>query len=87
MFKVRFSIEAIKSLKKLDPSVSRMLVHWIEKNLEGVENPRLKGKGLSHDKKEIWRYRVGQYRLLTKISAGELIILVIDVGHRKKIYD
>lgn len=87
MFHVKFSVEAIKSLKKLDPSVAQMLVHWIEKNCEGVVNPRLKGKGLSHDKKEIWRYRVGQYRLLTKISDFELVILIIDVGHRKKIYD
>ena len=63
-----------------------MILAWIEKNLEGCDNPRQKGKGLSHEKKEIWRYRVGNYRLLVNIQDDILIILIIDFGHRKDIY-
>lgn len=85
MFTVRFTDHAIKSLTKLDPSISRMIVAWIEKNLDGTDDPRSKGKSLSHDKKEMWRYRVGSYRVLVKIDDDALIVLVIDAGHRKSI--
>ncbi|MCD4826597.1 MAG: type II toxin-antitoxin system RelE/ParE family toxin [Acholeplasmataceae bacterium] len=86
MFRVKFSEKAIKSLKKTDKQIARMIIAWIEKNLENTNNPREKGKGLSHDKKDIWRYRVGNYRILVNILDDELIVLVIEYGHRKDIY-
>lgn len=86
MYTVELSERAFKSLKKLDKQIVRMILAWIEKNLEGCSDPRIKGKGLSYDKKGIWRYRVGQYRILANIQDDKLIILVIDVGHRKDIY-
>jgi mRNA interferase RelE/StbE len=85
MYKVKISEKALKSLKKLDKQIARMIIACIEKNLEGTNDPRIKGKGLSHDKKGIWRYRVGNYRILTNIRDDELIILVIEFGHRKDI--
>lgn len=86
MFQVRFSEKAIKNLRKIDPSIAKMLLAWISKNLEGVDNPRSVGKALRHDKKGEWRYRVGDYRILAKIEDKILIILIIEVGHRKEIY-
>lgn len=86
MYRVEISENALKSLRKLDKQIARMILAWIEKNLEGCENPRITGKGLSHDKKGIWRYRVGNYRLLANIQDDKLIILLIDFGHRKDIY-
>lgn len=87
MYRVKISEKAIKSLKKLDKDIARMIIAWIEKNLEGTHNPREKGKGLSHNKKGIWRYRIGHYRVLANICDDELIILVIETGHRKDIYE
>ena len=86
MYKVKISENAIKSLKNLDKEIARMIIAWIENNLEGTSDPRKRGKGLSHDKKGIWRYRVGNYRILANIRDNELIILVIEFGHRKDIY-
>lgn len=87
MYKVRFSDSSLKTLSKLDKQIARMILAWIEKHLEGTEDPRLKGKGLSHDKKNVWRYRIGSYRLLANIKDEELLILVIDLGHRKDVYN
>jgi mRNA interferase RelE/StbE len=70
----------------LDKQIARMIIAWIQKNLEGTNNPREKGKGLSHNKKDIWRYRVGNYRILANIRDDELIILVIEFGHCKDTY-
>lgn len=86
MYRVELSENAIKSFKKMNKQISTMLFAWITKNLEGCENPRILGKGLVSDKKGIWRYRVGDYRLLAHIYDDRLIILVVDAGHRKDIY-
>ena len=86
MYHVRFSEHAMKDLKKLDPSIAKMILAWIGKYLESCDNPRVHGKGLVANKKGIWRYRVGDYRLLATIQDEILIILLIDVGHRKDIY-
>ncbi len=87
MYKVKFTDKALKTLQKMDKQIAKMIIAWIEKHLEDCHDPRLQGKGLSHNKKNIWRYRVGNYRLLANIQEDELIILVIDVGHRKEIYN
>jgi mRNA interferase RelE/StbE len=44
------------------------------------------GKALQGQLAGYWRYRVGDYRLIFQIKDGELIILVIEIGHRKEIY-
>lgn len=86
MFTVAFSKNAIKQLKKLDIKITHMLLLWIEKNLNNIDNPRSIGKGLVRSNKGIWRYRIGNYRLLCNIQDDKLLILVIDAGHRKDIY-
>ena len=59
---------------------------WIEKNLIGTNNPRQHGKGLMGNKSEYWRYRVGDYRILAEIRDAEVIIIIVEVGHRREIY-
>ena len=86
MNRVELSENALKTFKKMDKQIATMIFAWISKNLEGCENPRIHGKGLVADKKGIWRYRVGDYRLLAHIFDDRLIILVVDAGHRRDIY-
>jgi len=86
MSQIEINERALKNLKKLDKSIAKMLFAWIEKHLEKTDNPRVYGKGLAHDKKGIWRYRVGQYRILANSKDDKLVILLIDLGHRKDIY-
>ncbi len=86
MYRVAFTEKALKSLKKLDPNVSKMIVAWIRKNLEDCTDPRQHGKALVGDHSGQWRYRVGDYRLIAEIKDDEIIILVLNIGHRKNIY-
>lgn len=85
-FKVEYTEKAVKSIKKLDNSVKMMIRAWIEKNLVGTSDPRRRGKGLTSNLSGYWRYRVGDYRILTEIQDDRLIILVIEVGHRRDVY-
>lgn len=86
-YNVVFTAKAKNELKKLDKHTSSLIVGWIEKNLQGCENPRVKGKGLTADRSGQWRYRIGDYRLICEIKDNELIILALSVGHRRDVYD
>ena len=82
-YKVIFSDEAKKQLKKLDKHIASLIVGWIEKNLEGCENPRQPGKALKENRAGQWRYRVGDYRIVCEIHELEITILVLEVGIEK----
>lgn len=84
--KVNITKTAKKSLEKLDITIQKRILDFLLE-LEILDNPRIKGKSLKGNLKEYWRYRVGDYRILSKIIDDELIILVIDIGHRKDIYE
>ena len=85
-YHVEFSKRALKDIKKLDKTTAALIVGWIRKNLEGCEDPRAHGKGLTANHSGEWRYRVGDYRLLAEIQDGKLVILMLTVGHRSEVY-
>jgi mRNA interferase RelE/StbE len=85
-YEVRFSSKAKKMLKKIDKSQALLILGWIKKNLVESENPRQFGKALTGELSSYWRYRVGAYRIIAEIKDNELIINLINVGHRKDIY-
>ena len=85
-YTVVFSEEALKDLKKLDKHTAALIIGWVRKNLEGCENPRAHGKGLTANLSGKWRYRVGDYRLLADIQDDKVVIMMLRVGHRSDIY-
>ena len=87
IYRVEFTQKALKELKKIDRHTAALSLGWIRKNLEGCENPRLHGKGLTANRSGEWRYRVGDYRLLAKIDDNKITILIVSVGHRRNVYE
>lgn len=85
-YHVEFSKRALKDLKRLDKTTAALILGWIRKNLEGCEDPRVHGKGLTANHSGEWRYRVGDYRLLAEIQDEKLVILMLTVGHRSEVY-
>ena len=83
---MKYDMTAMNTIKKMDSSTSKLIRTWIEKNLMNTENPRIKGKALTGDLKGLWRYRVGDYRILAEIQDTKIVILILDIGHRSKIY-
>lgn len=81
-----YSKEALKDLKKLDNSVSRVIYAWLKKNIDGCSDPRIHGKGLTANRSGQWRYRVGNYRIICKIEDDKVIVLVLTIGHRRTVY-
>jgi len=85
-YDVEYSKTAMDTIKKMDSLTSKIIRNWIEKNLINTENPRIKGKVLTGDLKGLWHYRVGDYRILADIQGNKIGILILDMGHRSKIY-
>lgn len=75
-----------KEFKKLDRYTQRMLKNWIAKNLQDTSDPRFHGKTLSGNLRDLWRYRIGDYRLICQLEDDRLVILTLSVGHRRDAY-
>lgn len=86
MWSLKFSKRADKQLSKMDPGVRRIIVAWLLKNIDGCEDPRAHGKGLTGNRSGQWRYRVGDYRILCEIRDNDLVVLALEVGHRREVY-
>ncbi len=86
MWSLQFSKRADKQLAKMDPGVRRIILSWLLKNIDGCEDPRAHGKGLVSNRSGEWRYRIGDYRVLCEIRDKDLVVLAIEVGHRREVY-
>jgi mRNA interferase RelE/StbE len=71
------------SLSSISLSLSKILKYLTA--LADLEDPRTRGKELTGNLTGLWRYRVGDYRILCKLEDDLLVILVVDIGHRKEI--
>ena len=87
MYHVVFAKPALKQLKKLDKPTSALILGWIRKNLEGCTDPRIHGKGLTANRSGQWRYRVGDYRIIAEINDDTVTIMVVNIGHRRDVYE
>ncbi|MBS5433215.1 MAG: type II toxin-antitoxin system RelE/ParE family toxin [Firmicutes bacterium] len=85
-FRVETTARFDREFRKLDRYTQRMIKSWIDKNLEGCADPRQHGKGLTANRSGQWRYRIGDYRLLCDIQDERLVILALEIGHRRAIY-
>lgn len=85
-YHVEFTKDALKSLKKLDKHTSLFITAWVRKNLEGCLDPRAHGKGLTANRSGQWRYRIGDYRLIADIQDDKVLILIVEIGHRRDVY-
>lgn len=85
-WQVEYTDKARKQLMKLDAGQRRIVLAWIDKNLEGCSNPRALGKPLKGPLSGAWRYRVGNYRPLCAIQDDRLLITALNVQHRSKVY-
>ena len=85
-YKVAYKRRAQKFVEKLDKPIQERIKSWVEKNLEGCENPRLRGLPLEGDLRNYWRYRVGDYRIVANIQDERIIIMIVNVDKRNDVY-
>lgn len=83
--KVEFSGTAENRFLRLDKPIQKLIQKYIIE-LTGLHNPRTRGKALSGNLSGLWRYRVGNYRLICSIEDTRLIIEILRNVYRRKIY-
>jgi mRNA interferase RelE/StbE len=83
-WQIKITPQAEKDLSKIDRQNARRITRFLYDRV--IPDPRSVGKSLKGQLREFWRYRVGDYRILAKIEDSQLLILVVHIGHRKKIY-
>jgi mRNA interferase RelE/StbE len=86
-WKVEWDDRARKELRKLDPPIQKEILSYLRTRIARSNNPRVFGQSLSGNKVGLWRYRVGNYRIVCRIEDNTLVVLVLGVGHRKEIYE
>ena len=84
-YSVEYTEDAVKQLRKMDRFTRLMILNWISKHLVDTDNPFASDHALTGDKCGLWRYRVGNYCIISKIDQGKLVILIVEIGHRSNI--
>jgi mRNA interferase RelE/StbE len=83
---VEISERAADQIKRLDRTAQQRIVRFLNERIATDENPRRTGRTLQGRHQGLWRYRVGDYRLVCQIQDDRLIVLVVHAGHRREVY-
>lgn len=84
-WRAELSPRALKQLRKLDKPTARRIIEYLRETASG-EDPRSRGRGLTGNLAGLWRYRVGNYRIIASIEDDELLILAINIDRWARIY-
>jgi mRNA interferase RelE/StbE len=85
-WRIEITRTAEKHIAKLDRVAQKSIYHFLRDRLAPSENPRQWGKPLHGEKRGLWRYRVGDFRLICDIQDEQITVLGLEVGHRKEIH-
>ncbi len=84
---VEFDDRARRELRKLDAKVQQAIFRYLRQRIAVSQDPRRFGKPLRRNLAGLWRYRVEDYRLICRIEDERIVVLVLEVGHRRDVYE
>lgn len=83
---VEYTDAARKQLRKLVRATAQRIYRYLAERVAPLDDPRGPGKALSGPLGELWRYRVGDDRVIAELRDNTLTVLVLHTGHRREIY-
>lgn len=84
-WRIEIDKDVQRSMKKLDKTIARRIIAKL-REIGQYEDPRATGKSLTGNLTGLWRYRVGDYQIICHIEDTMLLVLVVDVAHRSRVY-
>lgn len=86
-WRIELSAHAERDLDELDSQPRKRIFNFLLERLVKLDDPRGLGQALRGQRfGELWKYRVGDYRIICEIQDERLVILVVKVGHRREVY-
>lgn len=87
VWRIEYLRSARKDIESLDRQTAIRIRRFLEERLSSLDDPRSIGEALKGSKLgALWKYRVGDYRIIASIEDDAVRILVIRIGHRKNVY-
>jgi mRNA interferase RelE/StbE len=83
---IEYAKSARDQLRKLDKATARRIVDYLDKRIASLDDPRQAGKALHGPLGDLWRYRVGDYRIICDLQNKVLVVLVLQIGNRREVY-
>jgi mRNA interferase RelE/StbE len=83
--KVEYSATAVKELRKLDKPIQRQIKEYME-DVAALKDPRSRGHALVGNLAGLWRYRVGDFRVVCEIQDTKILITILHIADRKEVY-
>jgi mRNA interferase RelE/StbE len=83
---VEWDKAALRDAEKLDNAIRQRIVRYLEERIATDEDPRRVGAAVFSNRMDLWRYRVGNYRIVCSIEDKLVVVLVLGVDHRSRIY-
>ena len=84
---VKYAESSLRQLKKLDKPVAQRVLDYMDERIAVLADPRAAGKNLVGPRMgSYWRYRIGDVRVICDLQDNALLILVVEVGHRRDVY-
>lgn len=83
---IEYAASVQKSIRKLDVQTRQRIRNYLEERIAALDDPREQGAPLLGTLGGLWRYRVGDYRIICEIHDDRLRVLVLSVGHRREVY-
>ena len=85
-WQIEFDSEAENDLKKINREMQRRILRYLRERIATGKDPRRFGAPLRRELSGLWKYRLGDYRIICRIEDKKVVVYVIRVGHRKDIY-
>ena len=85
-WKIEFVPAAAKEIKKLGRAEAARIIATLEERIAVLADPRTLGSALTGDLAGLWRWRIGDYRIIARIDDQRITILVVRVAHRREVY-
>lgn len=84
---VEYAASVRKSVRRLQPEVRTRIRRYVEERLASRDDPRQLGVPLRGAQfADLWRFRVGDFRIIAHLEHARLTILVLAVAHRCEVY-
>lgn len=86
MWKIKYSEKATRELLKIDRQAAKRIKKYLDERIATDEDPRRFGESLTENLAGLWKYRIGDFRVIAEIQEDRIVVLVVRIGHRSKVY-